>query len=116
MTQDRHSSRSLPERLDAAQRCPNCNDVGWYVVTNRSTGEAEQEQCEFCYTVPDSLFNVHEEVKAALGKQSETQPLEFDQCPDGKPCRQTTTGCLKGTCRARECPCFVTGGPCPLHP
>ena len=47
---------------------------------------------------------------------SETGPLEFDKCPDGKPCRQPTTGCLKGQCRARGCPCFITGGPCPIHP
>ena len=47
---------------------------------------------------------------------SETGPLEFDKCPDGKSCRQPTTGCLKGQCRARGCPCFITGGPCPIHP
>lgn len=28
-------------------------------------------------------------------------PIEFDKCPDGKPCRQTTTGCLKGQCLGR---------------
>ena len=42
-------------------KCPACDDVGWYVAFN-----GEQEQCEFCYTCPDSIFNR----KAAL-KESE---------------------------------------------
>ena len=33
-------------------KCPACDDVGWYVAFN-----GEQEQCEFCYTCPDSIFN-----------------------------------------------------------
>lgn len=58
--------QTLADALDNAQRCPNCSDCGWYAVHNRNTGEPEQEQCEFCYTVEDSLFNVHMKVKAAL--------------------------------------------------
>ena len=37
--------------------CPNCPDQGWYAVANHYTGEPEQEQCEFCYTVENSMFN-----------------------------------------------------------
>ena len=33
-------------------KCPACDDVGWYVAFS-----GEQEQCEFCYTCPDSIFN-----------------------------------------------------------
>jgi hypothetical protein len=76
MSQSESKSRSLPERLDAAQRCPNCQDQGWYVVPNRNTGEPEQEQCEFCCTVPDSLFNVHAEVKAALSENAESAAMQ----------------------------------------
>ncbi len=37
-------------------KCPSCDDEGFTVV---QVGEDdwEQEQCEFCYTVPDSIFN-----------------------------------------------------------
>ena len=38
--------------------CPNCDNVGWYVVVNTNTGEAEQEQCQFCYEEPYSVFNL----------------------------------------------------------
>ena len=43
-------------------KCPACDDVGWYVAFN-----GEQEQCEFCYTCPDSIFNR----KAALKEEDE---------------------------------------------
>ena len=46
-------------------KCPNCDDVGFTVedVQDVSMGlgghgeTLEQEQCEFCYAVPDSVFN-----------------------------------------------------------
>ncbi len=36
-------------------KCPNCGDVGF---TPRQLNDEEwfQEQCEFCYTIPDSVF------------------------------------------------------------
>ena len=37
--------REAVEKLE----CPACNNVGWYEVPNRNTGEPEQEQCRFCY-------------------------------------------------------------------
>jgi len=43
-------------------KCPACDDVGWYVAFS-----GEQEQCEFCYTCPDSIFNR----KAALKEEDE---------------------------------------------
>ena len=41
--------------------CPNCTNVGWYIVPDHFTGEAVQEQCEFCYTEPNSVFNRSEQ-------------------------------------------------------
>jgi hypothetical protein len=40
----------------ATLRCPNCLDVGWYMVAD-SDCEPTPVQCEFCYTEPDSVFN-----------------------------------------------------------
>lgn len=39
-----------------AERCAECGDgKGWYVVPNRNTGDAEQQQCRTCYerALPD---------------------------------------------------------------
>lgn len=60
-------------RASAGLKCPNCNDEGFTVeatshtrwVDDPNDGEPvavdEQElvqvQCEFCYTIPDSVFN-----------------------------------------------------------
>ena len=41
-------------------KCPNCNDVGWFTesyMDHRGDECPEQIQCEFCYTVKDSIFN-----------------------------------------------------------
>ena len=45
-------------------KCPNCDDVGWYVV-NRcfDQPEGEQEQCEFCYTCKDSIYHRTEKLQ-----------------------------------------------------
>lgn len=42
-----------------AEQCPNCDNVGWYQV-----GHEENEQCEFCYTNPKSIYNVHRDLQA----------------------------------------------------
>ena len=42
----------------AGLQCPACDNVGWYVGHY-----GEQEQCEFCYTVPDSIFKRKEALK-----------------------------------------------------
>jgi hypothetical protein len=36
--------------------CPNCPDRGWYTKYNEDA--PYQEQCEFCYNVPNSIFNL----------------------------------------------------------
>ena len=55
-----------------ALKCPLCEDVGYYVVSG-TCGEPEMEQCEFCYTTPNSLFNVRAmreaQLKEVLGEK-----------------------------------------------
>ncbi|HEY4714352.1 MAG TPA: hypothetical protein VIH30_08975 [Aquirhabdus sp.] len=46
--------------------CPNCENQGWYPIETggcdmdgeNDTRQIEQIQCEFCYTTPNSVFNV----------------------------------------------------------
>lgn len=40
--------------------------------------------------------------RAFLAAFDSKQPLEFDRCPSGRKCVQTTTGCLKGQCLERR--------------
>lgn len=49
--------------------CPDCPNQGWYTVGNIDTGDAEQEQCQFCYTIPNSRFNIEVMIKAARGSE-----------------------------------------------
>ena len=39
---------------------PNCGDQGFSIIVN-AQGEPEQEQCKFCYTNPNSVFNKRRE-------------------------------------------------------
>jgi predicted RNase H-like nuclease (RuvC/YqgF family) len=50
--------------------CPNCENIGWYIITN-SRGEPEQEKCEFCYTEPDSVFNVVNDLNKTISQLQE---------------------------------------------
>lgn len=54
----------LPEQvaISLGLKCPNCDDVGWYLGV--CDGDAQQIQCEFCYTVEDSVFNVRKRLEA----------------------------------------------------
>ena len=38
----------VPRSFLEHARCPNCDGQGWYVIPNRNTGDAEQEQCQWC--------------------------------------------------------------------
>ena len=53
----RAASEARDYFIEQGKGCPNCPDQGWYVVASIYTGEAEQEQCEFCETDPESKFN-----------------------------------------------------------
>jgi hypothetical protein len=35
------------------ENCPDCSNQGWYYIGIYG----EQEQCEWCYTNPNSVFN-----------------------------------------------------------
>ena len=50
--------------------CPNpsCGDEGYYPVED-GYGGWEQCQCEFCYTVENSMFNYKESHKATKGEE-----------------------------------------------
>ena len=58
--------------MDTIEDCPNCDNVGWYVVSNHSAypWEAEQVQCEWCHTNPNSKYN-HEKETTSNKKVSE---------------------------------------------
>ena len=63
--------REAVEKLENAERCPNCLDVGWYPVFKRGeTGEQEQEQCEWCETNSNSRYHRMQQLKAALNERS----------------------------------------------
>ncbi len=47
-----NTTKHLEQVREAAQDCPMCPNQGWY-----ADGQ-EQMQCEFCYTVPNSRFNI----------------------------------------------------------
>ena len=50
-----------------AVKCPNCEDVGWFADYDQH-GNIEQCQCQFCYTTPNSIFNLNEAIKLAKDK------------------------------------------------
>jgi hypothetical protein len=43
-------------------KCPNCDDIGYYWIGGGS--EPTPEQCEFCYTEPNSIFNRNQNMKS----------------------------------------------------
>lgn len=47
--------------------CPvsGCNNQGWY-PNQISEDEWEQVQCEFCYTEPNSVFNIISRLEATI--------------------------------------------------
>jgi len=57
--------------------CPNplCNDEGWYPDYDRN-GEAEQVQCEFCYTNSNSYFNALQQSVQPTPESGRDSPVE----------------------------------------
>jgi hypothetical protein len=47
--------REQDEAVGEAVHCPNCPDQGWYL--GGAQDDPEQIQCEFCYTVENSVFS-----------------------------------------------------------
>lgn len=58
----------VAENTITAERCPDCPDQGWYAFQQPSTGEVEQEQCEFCCSVKNSRFHALEAWCKVTGK------------------------------------------------
>lgn len=50
------------------KNCPNCTNIGFNVYPNHYTGEPEQEQCQFCYEDPDSIFNYIQRIEKQLAE------------------------------------------------
>lgn len=58
-------------KASAGLKCPTCDDSGGYPVHGPNpdpyyggtTPEVLQEQCEFCWTVPDSVFRRREALR-----------------------------------------------------
>ena len=59
--------REALKNLVDAEVCPNCIDKGWFIQANRNTGDAEQEQCQWCYEIETSLFRRKKQARAVLG-------------------------------------------------
>jgi len=57
--------------LLSAKDCENCPNQGWWAERDRSTGDAIQVQCEFCYTDAHSQFNLRAAASAALASLEE---------------------------------------------
>lgn len=64
------------------QICPNCNNVGYTARQTNDYGGCEQEQCEFCYTVPNSLFNLKEKCRVALALANGQPTSEHEESRD----------------------------------
>jgi hypothetical protein len=60
----RELSDAIAKLYADATHCPNCPDQGWFV--GGAIDDPEQEQCEYCYTVETSYFNVKEKVRELL--------------------------------------------------
>jgi hypothetical protein len=62
------------QMLVSVEHC-DCGDVGFHVVPD-NFGEPEQSQCEFCYTVPWSAFNLNGINQAFANRYSTHDPLD----------------------------------------
>ncbi len=50
--------------------CHMCPNQGWYSITGQN-GEREQQQCQWCYTTPNSRFNLSTAALSALSAHEE---------------------------------------------
>lgn len=47
----------VPRSFLEATPCPNCSGIGWYPVPNRNTGEAEQQECQWCAEKAEAMLD-----------------------------------------------------------
>lgn len=64
-TKPQPTSQYVVDAEITALKCPDCDDIGWVVQADRNS-EAEQCQCEFCYTQPRSIFKLRSAIDAAM--------------------------------------------------
>ena len=57
---------------DLSEDCPNCNNMGSYAGGNEETG-VEQIQCQWCYEVPNSKFNLQKALEEQNGLYRNTR-------------------------------------------
>lgn len=64
--------------------CPYCDNVGWYASSNHSSlpWEAEQVQCEWCHTNPNSKFNWNKKMEIV----DSYYKLAMESCPHTNKC------------------------------
>ena len=63
------SIQAIPRFLwEECSRCPN---QGFILVGNIMTGHQEREQCEFCYSNPNSVFNQEQLINAGNDEYDE---------------------------------------------
>jgi len=72
------------------ESCPDCPDQGWYGIF-RGHGNDEQVQCEFCWSNPNSVFNLMMELDEI---QSKLQDIASGKVP---PIRFITVSDIKKT-------------------
>ena len=78
----RHRAHQLRQTADVLERlqeriswidmspglkCPNCNDTGGYAIDDGHDG-CQEEQCEFCWVVDDSIFNKSRRATETVGE------------------------------------------------
>jgi hypothetical protein len=84
--------------IAAADACPETRLV--FLIKNLANLAKDLErECERWKSLLAATQRNYVRDHLELSELKEYEPpIEFDKCPDGKPCRQTTTGCLKGQC------------------
>jgi hypothetical protein len=87
--------------IAAADACPETRMV--FLIKNLANLAKDLErECERWKSLLTATQRNYVRDHLELSELKEHEPpIEFDKCPDGKTCSQTTTGCLKGQCRFR---------------
>lgn len=47
--------------------CPNCDNIGWYVIPYMDTSgvmQCEERQCQWCRETPNSKFNLSQNAQS----------------------------------------------------
>lgn len=56
------------KRMSGEKSCPICGNIGWIIIPNRNTGDAERLQCQWC----DENYHATKRIAAILeGRKAE---------------------------------------------